>query len=209
MQPNKATKQQLNGDSINLQQPNSETRRGRVGHEISNTLQTSATMAVVENIPIYQSGLIQPEDRKYKEHGLNRKEHIEFKNDNLSHALRTSVIPVTTILMSSDKRLPKIIEKTKFELGKPLNIDLYNQTTNENISQCLTEPNHNAQCCFDGLRIRKLTPKECWRLMGFTDEEFEKAAQHNSNSQLYKQAGNSIVVNVLEKILENLLGDKK
>jgi DNA (cytosine-5)-methyltransferase 1 len=48
-----------------------------------------------------------------------------------------------------------------------------------------------------GLRIRKLTPKECWRLMGFDDADFEKAAAVNSNSQLYKQAGNSIVVDVL------------
>lgn len=55
------------------------------------------------------------------------------------------------------------------------------------------------------LRIRKLTPKECWRLMGFDDSDFEKAAKVNSNSQLYKQAGNSIVVNVLEAILNNLL----
>lgn len=55
------------------------------------------------------------------------------------------------------------------------------------------------------LRIRKLTPKECWRLMGFDDEDFEKASKVNSNSQLYKQAGNSIVVNVLEDILKNLL----
>lgn len=55
------------------------------------------------------------------------------------------------------------------------------------------------------LRIRKLTPKECWRLMGFDDEDFEKASKVNSNSQLYKQAGNSIVVNVLEGILRNLL----
>jgi site-specific DNA-cytosine methylase len=47
------------------------------------------------------------------------------------------------------------------------------------------------------LRIRKLTPKECWRLMGFDDADFEKAAAVNSNSQLYKQAGNSIVVDVL------------
>lgn len=55
-------------------------------------------------------------------------------------------------------------------------------------------------------RIRKLTPKECWRLMGFDDEDFEKAkASGVSNSQLYKQAGNSIVVNVLEGILRNLL----
>ena len=55
------------------------------------------------------------------------------------------------------------------------------------------------------LRIRKLTPKECYRLMGFDDEDYEKAAKVNSNSQLYKQAGNSIVVNVLEAILTNLL----
>lgn len=55
------------------------------------------------------------------------------------------------------------------------------------------------------LRIRKLTPKECWRLMGFSDEDFEKAkAIPMSNTQLYKQAGNSIVVNVLENIFKNL-----
>ena len=58
------------------------------------------------------------------------------------------------------------------------------------------------------LRIRKLTPKECWRLMGFDDEDFEKAEKVNSNAQLYKQAGNSIVVNVLEEILKNLIGEK-
>ena len=55
------------------------------------------------------------------------------------------------------------------------------------------------------LRIRKLTPLEVWRLMGFDDEDFEKASKVNSNSQLYKQAGNSIVVNVLEAILKELL----
>ena len=54
-------------------------------------------------------------------------------------------------------------------------------------------------------RIRKLTPKECWRLMGFDDIDFEKASQVNSNAQLYKQAGNSIVVNVLEAIFKELL----
>lgn len=55
------------------------------------------------------------------------------------------------------------------------------------------------------LKIRKLTPKECFRLMGFNDEEFERAAKVNSNAQLYKQAGNSIVVNVLQAIFKNLL----
>ena len=56
----------------------------------------------------------------------------------------------------------------------------------------------------EGLRIRKLTPKECWRLMGFADEDFHKAEAVNSNTQLYKQAGNSIVVNCIEEILINL-----
>lgn len=54
-------------------------------------------------------------------------------------------------------------------------------------------------------RVRKLTPKECWRLMGFDDADYDKAAKHNSKTQLYKQAGNSIVVNVLEKIFAKLL----
>lgn len=58
-------------------------------------------------------------------------------------------------------------------------------------------------------RIRKLTPKECWRLMDFTDEDFEKAAQVNSNTQLYKQAGNSIVKNVLVEILGQMIPGKE
>ena len=54
-----------------------------------------------------------------------------------------------------------------------------------------------------GIRIRKLTPRECWRLMGFMDEEFD-SVHGISNSQLYKQAGNSIVVNVLSALLSQL-----
>lgn len=63
-------------------------------------------------------------------------------------------------------------------------------------------------------RVRKLTPKECWRLMGFEDDDFENARKRmnenlykgndRSSSQLYKQAGNSIVVDVLLHIMENL-----
>ena len=55
-------------------------------------------------------------------------------------------------------------------------------------------------------KIRKLTPKECWRLMGFTDEQFDKAKESGiSDSQLYKQDGNSIVVTVLEEIFKMLI----
>ncbi len=66
------------------------------------------------------------------------------------------------------------------------------------IENCTTPP--------PDFRIRKLTPKECWRLMGFDDADFEKAAAEISNTQLYKQAGNSIVVDVLYYIFRNMLG---
>lgn len=53
-------------------------------------------------------------------------------------------------------------------------------------------------------KIRKLTPRECWRLQGFPDWAFDKAQEVNSNSQLYKQAGNSVTVNVIKVIAERL-----
>ena len=91
-------------------------------------------------------------------------------------------------------------------------IDLINPTCNnrrervqKDCSQTLT-CNNGRGVVTDDFRIRKLTPKEGWTLMGFDNTDFEKAkATGNSNSQLYKQAGNSIVVDVLEKIFLNLL----
>ena len=121
------------GDSINIQFPNSETRRGRVGKGVAQTLETSCNQAVIDP---YNRTL--PKDQE----------------------------AITTL-------------RTNYSNG-------------------------NAQI-MQNYRIRKLTPKECWRLMGFTDEEFAKAEEVNSNSQLYKQAGNSIVVDVLEYIFKNLL----
>ena len=54
------------------------------------------------------------------------------------------------------------------------------------------------------VRIRKLTPRECFRLQGFPDEYFERAASVCSDSQLYKQAGNSVTVNVIYEIARRL-----
>ena len=70
---------------------------------------------------------------------------------------------------------------------------------------CKTLPTSDSQGVLDGYRIRKLTPKECYRLMGFDDASFERASKVISNTQLYKTAGNSIVVNVLQAILKELL----
>jgi DNA (cytosine-5)-methyltransferase 1 len=109
-------------------------------------------------------------------------------------------------------RLAKTLEKNSIEDGDF--IDSYNQIIRKGISGTITtrvsESNNTFVACtepgkvYSNLCVRKLTPKECWRLMGFSDEDFEKASKVNSNSQLYKQAGNSIVVNVLEEIFKML-----
>ena len=57
------------------------------------------------------------------------------------------------------------------------------------------------------ITIRKLTPKECFRLQGWTDDYFERAAFVNSDSQLYKQAGNGVTVNVIQAIAEKMGSD--
>lgn len=83
------------------------------------------------------------------------------------------------------------------------NIDKKRATTQKGMIPILkTSP--DIGCVTMDVMIRKLTPKECWRLMGFDDIDFEKAEKINSNTQLYKQAGNSIVVNVLEAIFKEL-----
>ena len=57
----------------------------------------------------------------------------------------------------------------------------------------------------DKLRIRKLTPKECFRLMGVKDEDYDRAAKNQSDSSLYHLAGDSIVVNVLMAIFKEMI----
>lgn len=81
----------------------------------------------------------------------------------------------------------------------------YNQGGEHDIAPTITsnsyqENNHLS----DGYRIRKLTPRECWRLQGFPDWAFDKAQEVNSNSQLYKQAGNSVTVSVIAAIAKEL-----
>lgn len=61
----------------------------------------------------------------------------------------------------------------------------------------------------DPIRIRRLTPRECWRLQGFSDSQYEAAAAVNSNNQLYKQAGNAVTVNVVEEIGKHIMAINK
>ncbi|MBO1582697.1 DNA (cytosine-5-)-methyltransferase [Bacillus sp. XF8] len=134
------------GDSINVQFPNSKTRRGRIGKGVAQTLETSCNQAtLVED----QRFLIDDQGRTSK----------KLKPLDISPTLRRE--------MHGNE--PRVVEPPSY-------------------------------------RIRKLTPKECFRLQGFADSEFDKLVGAGiSNSQLYKLAGNAVTVNVIEAIGSRLL----
>jgi DNA (cytosine-5)-methyltransferase 1 len=129
------------GDSINFSVPNSETRRGRVGKGVAQTLDTGCQQGVIQLNQSKESGGQQP----YQQNRI-------FDTNGISPAI---------------------------------------------LANLRGDRNHN----INDYRIRRLTPRECFRLMDFPDTFTWPV----SDSQAYKQAGNSIVVNVLYKILKNLL----
>lgn len=169
------------GDSVSLDQPNSKTRRGRVGKQMSNTLTTSC------NIGVVQVGNIVETDS----FGGNPERGRVYDDKGISPCLST---------MQGGGLEPKILQK-----GIGNNPNKFEFNGFHNVSPALmASDSKNIKCYSDGYRIRKLTPRECWRLMGVKDEQFDKL--HDlSNTQLYKLAGNSIVVDVLMEIFKNLL----
>lgn len=102
------------------------------------------------------------------------------------------------------KRLKKTIENANLKEVEIKSLDLYNQKASET-ANTLTMPNHNDQRLFDGKRVRKLTPRECWRLMGVRDEDFDKVKDSFSDSLLYHLAGDSIVVDVLMNLFSQMM----
>jgi len=124
------------GDSINFSVPNSETRRGRVGKQVAQTLDTACNQGII--LHNLYGGFNEDEPRIFTEY---------------SPTIRTA---------KGGGHIPSTIEQSK---------------------------------------IRRLTPRECFRLMDFPDT-FDFSVV--SNSQAYKQAGNSIVVKCLELIIDNL-----
>lgn len=123
-----------------------------------------------------------------------------------------------TLTATDYKHVPKIAIKnatktgyTMAEIGDGIDLAYPNSETRRGRvqpqqSNTLTT-NDNLGVLVDDqpIRIRKLTPKECWRLQGFSDAQYEKAAAVNSNSQLYKQAGNAVTVNVVEEIGRHIM----
>jgi len=164
------------GDSINLEQPNSKTRRGRVGKQVAQTLTTSCNQGVIDF--------------------YNRR----FKDDDFIGTLTTNCGNVGNCGCFG-AQVKTGIDITWNDVGDTTEISRALTTS----CRTLSKNQMSTGVLENGIRIRKLTPKECWRLMGFTDEDFEKAHKVNSNTQLYKQAGNSIVKQVLMAIFKQMI----
>ena len=112
--------------------------------------------------------------------------------------------------MQGGWRQPLIIDEIKIERVGMLDRKGWHDIENSTDGLSPTVECKSRAKYIDGMRIRKLTPKECWRLMGFDDADIDKCIEAKlSNTQLYKQAGNSIVVNVLEEIFKQLLKECK
>ena len=137
-----------------------------------------------------------------------------YKNDYTVYASGVA----RTLMACSYKHVPQVAIKnatktgyTMAEVGDGIDLAYPNSETRRGRvqpqqSNTLTT-NDNLDVLVDDqpIRIRKLTPKECWRLQGFSDAQYEKAAAVNSNSQLYKQAGNAVTVNVVEEIGRHIM----
>jgi DNA (cytosine-5)-methyltransferase 1 len=205
------------GDSINLEHPNSKTRRGRVGHGVAQTLTTMPQQAVVEPIVCEQR---KDEGLRFFKGGCvgtlrtidacGDKRVIEpMVWDGYNQRIRAEKGVVGTLTTNCGADLKRngqgIIEpqviggigEKKSNGGRQWY--LQDRIYDNNLATSVTTA-FNPYYKAENLRIRKLTPKECYRLMGFDDADYDKAAQVNSPTQLYKQAGNSIVVDVLEHI---------
>lgn len=215
------------GGVLDLGRIESETRRGRVIDEgdTSPTLQADCAVGVIQVGQVYGGGvepnpqagriyskdglsptldsmgggnrmpkIVEPIEMKGKEvreggdvaHCLNANDQRKFHGANQTH----------TMVMETQ---PHIVA----ERGRGEGWQQQLEERDDGLTNSLTSATKDNMVS-EGIRIRKLTPKECFRLQGFPDEYFERAAEVCSDSQLYKQAGNSVTVNVIYEIAKRL-----
>lgn len=194
-----------------------DVKRGTVQKNMIQTITTSPNDigVVVEDERFKESALKTFNDNECKEGDTIDAFNQRVNDTGISPTITTRPEGFKTAILPVVKDKNKVIKEGNY---MPSGHNSASVVSKDGISPSLTSamgmgggqvPMHN----YD-LRIRKLTPKECWRLMGFEDIDFDNAkralndtfynGEDRSNSQLYKQAGNSIVVNVLMAIFKQL-----
>ena len=184
------------GDSIDTAFSGQNSRRGRVGNQIAHTLTTSATQAVFYLLPERENDRISHRPLTQSVKLVGRNESNEM--DTSVHFIDLNPDPkLTEIARCITARHDSGISNRKAEHSGVFveNSDVLDN--NEKFAVAFVDPNGEVHIG----RIRKLTPRECWRLQGFTDDQFDKAkATGLSDSRLYKMAGNAVTVNVISEI---------
>lgn len=129
---------------------------------------------------------------------------LETRKDDVCNSLTTA--KEDSLIVTNNKRVNKCYETHKENLTDGTFMDSYNNTIHKDVSPTITTriTAANNSHIYSERSIRRLTPLECFRLQGFTDEEFNKMRPTNSNTQLYKQAGNTISIPVLAAIIKNI-----
>ena len=172
---------------------------------LSPTLTCNHQPCVSIDLPAIAASRGRKKDEKYVQ-------QLEFNKNGISNTLTTVEKDNYLVTSDTNKSIPikNGTKKGYLEAHSGDGIDLINPTCNnrrgrvqKDCSQTLT-CNNDRGVVTDDFRIRKLTPLEFWRLMGIEDKDFYKARKVNSDSQLYKQAGNAIVVDVLAAIFVQL-----
>ncbi len=221
------------GDSINMAIPGSKTRRGRVGHGVAQTLTTSDAQQVVVE-PMSEYRFYQQAIETLRENDCEEGDTIDAYNkrvnkDGVSPAITTRPDGFKTAI------LPVVSNNGKYELSDAMKRYINSKDGKYNVNQSSLTVNRDIACAkttregttradasdyiTDDLpenapvagvdllpyRIRKLTPRECFRLMGVKKDDYERAAKHQSVSSQYHLAGDSIVTTCLMAIFGELL----
>lgn len=185
------------GDGVDLAYPNLNTRRDRVQKGRSNTLTANPNQGVID-----QRKVINPlkgktdkswqfEQQVHDKHGITRTVKANGGSGNIPKVVENEeVYPCLT-----PDRINKRQNGRRFKNNED---PMFTVTAADRHGIAIKNPTITQE-----LRIRKLTPLECWRLQGFSDEQFHKAQDAGvSNSQLYKQAGNAVTVPVIHAIAD-------
>ena len=143
-------------------------------------------------------GLFDTETSKHQAGSIWDKECISPTIDTMQGGYRQPLVTIDDNVSNDEIKINVIGNYS------PSGYDASRIVDENGLAPTVKENHGTVTATIQNYRIRKLTPKECWKLMGFDDEDFEKAEKVNSNTQLYKQAGNSIVVDVLENIFIEL-----
>lgn len=199
-------------------QYNSQQDRAFYDEKLSGTIATNAMANVIENSEplICASRGRNPENPSDRTAGIKLEQRLEINYSGTSNTITT--VQKDNYVLEPNVLRAEYDDTISEQCENNVNIVIGSTQKNAYVGNGEMSPTLTSAMGTGGghipmignipnFRIRKLTPKECWRLMGIDDECFDKAQQVNSNSQLYKQAGNGIVVDVLYYIFKELFKD--